>query len=122
MKVSRRSLFERAMSAGAAAAANSVLSAAPAGPNRPNILYVILEDIGPQLACYGEPLVRTPHLDRFAAQAIRFTSAYTTGPVCSASRSALMTGCYQTKIGAHQHRTWNWRKKPLPPPTRHISD
>ena len=122
MKLSRRSLFEKAMSAGGLAAANSVLSGAPAGPNRPNVLYIIQEDIGPQLACYGEPLVRTPRLDRFATQAIRFNHAYTTGPVCSASRSALMTGCYQTKIGAHQHRTWNWHKQPLPPPTRHVSE
>lgn len=109
------------MSAGALAAAGA-LPAAPAGPDRPNVLYVILEDIGPQLSCYGEPLVRTPHLDRFAAQGIRFNSAYTTGPVCSASRSALMTGCYQARIGAHQHRTWNWHKKPLPPPIRHVSE
>ena len=122
MKYSRRSLFEKTIGAGAMAAAGSVLPAAPEGPNRPNVLYVILEDMGPNLACYGEPLVRTPHLDRFAAQSIRFNSAYTSGPVCSASRSALMSGCYQNKIGAHQHRTWNWHKKPLPPPTRHISE
>jgi len=93
-----------------------------AGADRPNVLYVILEDIGPQLACYGEPLIRTPNLDRFASQAIRFNSAYTTGPVCSASRSALMTGCYQTRIGAHQHRTWAWNKKPLAPPVRHVAE
>ena len=89
---------------------------------RPNILYVILEDSGPNQACYGEPLVRTPNLDRFAAQGIRFNSAYTTGPVCSAARSALMTGCYQNRIGAHQHRTWNWHKQALPAPTRHICE
>ena len=122
MNFSRRSLLETTMRAGALATANRALSAAPAGQDRPNVLYIIMEDTGPQFACYGEPQVRTPHLDRFASQAIRFNSAYTTGPVCSASRSALMTGCYQTKIGAHQHRTWNWHKQPLPAPTRHISE
>lgn len=90
--------------------------------NRPNILYLIMEDIGPQLACYGEPLVRTPHVDRLASQGIRFTNAYSSAPVCSASRSSLMTGNYQTRIGAHQHRTWQWHKRPLVAPVRHISD
>lgn len=89
---------------------------------RPNILYVILEDIGPNLACYGEPLVRTPHLDRFAAEGIRFANAFCTAPVCSASRSALMTGCYQTFIRSHHHRTWEWDKKNLVAPVRHICD
>jgi arylsulfatase A-like enzyme len=104
--------------AGALAAAQT-----PARPaDRPNILYIIQEDIGPNHACYGEPLVQTPHVDRFAGQGIRFTNMYCTGPVCSASRSALMTGRYQTNIGAHQHRTWPWHKQQLAPPARHICD
>src|SRR5215467_8517485 len=99
MSVSRRKFL------GGAAGAQALLSAQAGAAqqvtgagDRPNILYVIQEDIGPQLACYGEPLVRTPNLDRFAAQSVRFTSTYTTGPVCSASRSALMSGCYQNHI------------------------
>lgn len=119
---SRRSLFQHSLGAGAIAAAQGVLPAAPAERNRPNILYIIQEDIGPQLACYGEPLVKTPHLDRFASQAVRFTNAFTSAPVCSASRSALMTGCYQTRIGAHQHRTWDWHKTTLPGRSQHISE
>jgi len=88
----------------------------------PNILYVILEDTGPNYACYGEPLVKTPNIDRLASQGIRFTSAFCTGPVCSVSRSALMTGCHAILIGAHQHHTWAWNKRPLPAPVRHICD
>lgn len=88
----------------------------------PNILYVLLEDCGPQFGCYGEPLVRTPVLDRVAADGVRFDRAFSTSPVCSASRSALMTGCYQTFIRAHQHRTWPWRRRPLPLPVRHVCD
>ena len=107
MKLSRRGFLEKSIGTGALAAGLAA-SAPQDNNNRPNVLYVIQEDIGPQMACYGEPLVRTPHLDRFAAQGIRFTNAYTSAPVCSASRSALMTGCYQTQIGAHQHRTWEW--------------
>src|SRR5690348_119043 len=117
MKLSRRGFMGGA--AGAMAVAQT--PPRPAG-DRPNILYIIQEDIGPNHACYGEPLVQTPHVDRFAGQGIRFTNMYCTGPVCSASRSALMSGRYQTNIGAHQHRTWAWHKKQLPAPARHISE
>jgi arylsulfatase A-like enzyme len=83
---------------------------------------VILEDTGPNFGCYDEPLVQTPHIDRFAAQGIRFTHAFAAAPVCSASRSCLMSGRYQTNIGAHNHRTWEWHKKRLIAPARHICD
>ncbi|QEH35806.1 Arylsulfatase [Aquisphaera giovannonii] len=72
---------------------------------RPSVLWLIAEDLGPELGCYGTPQVRTPNLDRLAAEGMRFTRAYTTAPVCSASRSAFMTGMYQTTIGAHNHRS-----------------
>src|SRR5438445_724065 len=113
MKISRRGFMGQTAAAGVLAAQ---------GANRPNVLYVILEDIGPQMACYGEPLVATPHLDRFAAEGVRFTHAFNAAPVCSASRSCLMSGCYQNRIAAHQHRTWDWNKKPLPRPIRHVSE
>ena len=89
---------------------------------KPNVLFILAEDIGKQLACYGEPLVRTPHLDRLAARGVRYTNAFTTAPVCSASRSAIMTGMYQTTIGAHNHRTWQWNKRPLPEGVRTLTD
>lgn len=72
---------------------------------RPNILWLIGEDFGPQLACYGTAEVHSPHLDKLAAEGVRYTKAFTTAPVCSASRSAFMTGMYQTTIGAHNHRS-----------------
>ncbi|HXJ38647.1 MAG TPA: sulfatase [Bryobacteraceae bacterium] len=120
MSLSRRTFMEQAVNAGALSAAAAVT--ASAAGDRPNVLYVILEDTGPNMACYGEPLVRTPHLDRFAGEAIRFSQAYCTAPVCSASRSALMSGRYQNNIGAHNHRTWEWHKRPLPAPAKHISE
>src|SRR5262245_52802074 len=79
--------------------------AATAGPGRPNILWLVAEDFGPHLGCYGTQQVWSPNLDRLAAQGVRYTRAYTTAPVCSASRSAFMTGMYQTTIGAHHHRS-----------------
>jgi len=92
-----------------------------AGPSgRPNILWLIAEDFCPELACYGQGLVMTPNLDRLASEGVRYTAAFSTAPVCSPARSALMTGMYQTSIGAHQHRTID--KKPLPEGVGMITD
>lgn len=72
--------------------------------NRPNLLWIIADDLGPELACYGYQGVSTPNLDRLAAEGVRYTRAFSTSPVCSASRSAVITGMYQTSTGTHQHR------------------
>src|SRR4051812_35661296 len=79
--------------------------AATAGADHPNVLWLVAEDFGPHLGCYGTQQVWTPNLDRLAAEGVRYTRAFTTAPVCSASRSAFMTGMYQTTIGAHNHRS-----------------
>lgn len=79
---------------------------------QPNILWIMIEDWSVDLSCYGTPLVHTPNIDKLANEGVRFERAYTTSPVCSTSRSAMMTGFHQNYIGAHQHRTNN--KKPLP--------
>jgi len=72
---------------------------------QPNVVWILAEDIGPDLSCYGCPAVETPNLDQLAAQGSRFLRAFTTSPVCSTSRSAMITGRHQSSIGAHQHRT-----------------
>ncbi|MBC7365837.1 MAG: sulfatase [Undibacterium sp.] len=94
-------------------------SAAPAP--RPNILWLIGDDLGVELGCYGDPDARTPHLDRLAAEGVRYTRFYTTAPVCSASRSAFMTGMYAHPLGAQQHRTAEADKRPLPAGVRLLS-
>src|SRR5437764_13837152 len=81
----------------------SAITAAAA--DRPNILWLIAEDFSPDLGCYGTKEVSTPNLDRLAEQGVRYTRFFTTAPVCSASRSAFMTGMFQTTIGAHNHRS-----------------
>ena len=72
---------------------------------RPNILWFIVDDMSANFSCYGEKLIETPHVDRLAAGGTRFTNAFVTAPVCSPCRSALITGMYQTSIGAHHHRS-----------------
>ena len=91
-------------------AALSLLFLAPpapaAGPvKRPNIVWIVVDDMSANFSCYGEKLVRTPHVDQLAMDGTRFSKAFVTAPVCSPCRSALITGCYQTTIGAHHHRS-----------------
>jgi len=96
--------------------------AAGAAPKRPNILWLIAEDLGVELGCYGTQEVWTPNLDRLAAEGVRYTKAFTTAPVCSPSRSAFSTGMYQTTIGAHHHRSHRDDGYTLPAGVRVVSD
>lgn len=67
--------------------------------DRPNIVFVLADDLGwTDLRCYGSDLYQTPHIDRLAAQGMRFTSAYSACTVCSPSRAALMTGMYPARL------------------------
>ena len=81
-------------------------------PARPNIVWLIADDLSPELGAYGYPHVRTPNLDRLAAEGARFNRAFTTAPICSTSRSAFITGLHQTSIACQHHRTEDPR--PLP--------
>jgi arylsulfatase A-like enzyme len=73
--------------------------------DRPNVLWFVVDDMSPNFSCYGEKLVTTPNIDRLAREGTLFRRAYVTAPVCSPCRSALITGMYQTTIGAHHHRS-----------------
>jgi len=79
---------------------------------RPNVVWIVSDDLSPELGCYGYPEVATPNLDRLAKEGTLFTKAFSTAPVCSASRTAFQTGLYQTTVGGHHHDTRD--KKPLP--------
>lgn len=79
--------------------------------SRPNILWFVVDDMSANFACYGEKLIETPHVDRLAREGTRFSRAFVTAPVCSACRSALITGMYQTSIGAHNHRSGRGQEK-----------
>jgi len=77
---------------------------------RPNVLWVFMDDVNPWMSCYGHDVVETERIDALAAAGTRFDRAYATAPVCTPSRSAVITGMYQTTIGAHNHyssfETW----------------
>jgi arylsulfatase A len=66
---------------------------------RPNFIVVFCDDQGYQdLGCFGSPNIKTPNIDRMAAEGMRFTDFYSGYCVCSASRASLLTGCYQPRI------------------------
>ncbi|HWI58446.1 MAG TPA: sulfatase [Bacillota bacterium] len=96
-------------------------SVAAEASKRPNILWLIAEDLGPELACYGAKEVWTPNLDRLATEGVRYTRFYN-GNVCSPSRSAFMTGMYATTIGAHNHRSHRNDGYKLPEGVRVLTD
>ena len=79
--------------------------AAEAADQRPNIVWIIPDDMSANFSCYGETAIQTPNVDKLAAGGVRFTNAFVTAPVCSTCRSAFITGMYQTSIGAHHHRS-----------------
>ncbi|HWA97327.1 MAG TPA: sulfatase [Pirellulales bacterium] len=75
------------------------LLAAPAK----NVVVIVADDLGFQLGCYGDPLSKTPYIDRLAADGTRFTRAYCTTASCSASRSVILTGQYNHAIAHYGH-------------------
>jgi len=84
---------------------------------RPNVLWIISDDLGPELGCYDYPDVATPNLDRLARNGRLYTHAFSTAPVCSSSRSAFQTGRYQTSIGCYHHLTRDKKELPANVPT-----
>ncbi len=81
------------------------LAASGAQPARPNILWIVAEDINPQLSCFGDTNAVTPNLDRFAGSALRYPNCWSTAPVCGAARTSLITGVYATSLGAEHMRS-----------------
>ncbi len=76
------------------------------GQEKPHILWITIEDTSPQfIGCYGNKNADTPTIDRLAAEGVRFTNAFSTGTVCSPSRSAIITGVRTYKMGTGNHRS-----------------
>ena len=66
----------------------------------PNIIHIVADDVGyDDLGCYGAPKIKTPNIDRLAAEGVRFTNFYAPAPTCTPTRAALMTGCYAQRVG-----------------------
>ncbi|MEM8487793.1 MAG: sulfatase-like hydrolase/transferase [Bacteroidota bacterium] len=73
--------------------------------DRPNIVWIVAEDLGPYLPSFGDSTIETPNLSRLAAEGVRYTRVFSPSGVCAPSRAALATGMYQNAIGAQHMRT-----------------
>ncbi len=107
-QTNRRHFLKRASLGAGAIGLSGTLSprfAAARSATRPNILWICVEDMSANMSCYGETTIQTPNIDRLAEDGTKFSQAFVTCPVCSPSRSSLITGMYQTTIGAHNHRS-----------------
>jgi len=77
---------------------------AEAAASRPNILWLVAEDISPDFGCYGVEYAHTPRLDRLAEAGVLYENAFATSGVCAPARSCLITGVYPSSIGSHHMR------------------
>jgi len=79
-----------------------LLCDAASAAEQPNFLIILCDDLGyGDLACYGHPTIKSPHLDKLASEGIRFTDCYAAAPVCSSSRAGLMTGRTPCRVGVY---------------------
>ncbi len=91
---------------GAAPGARDAGRVKAAQSSRPNVLFIAVDDLRPELGCYGEELVRSPHIDRLAARGLRFTRAFCQQAICGPSRASLMTGLRPDSDGVTDNATY----------------
>jgi arylsulfatase A-like enzyme len=79
-------------------------SAADVGPStKPNVVFIIADDVGRTLGCYGDPIKATPYIDTLAQSGVKFTRAYGQGAVCTPSRNSFLSGLSTDKTGIHNN-------------------
>lgn len=95
----RRRVLQGGVAGAALGTARAGAQGRAQGPVRPNIVFFLADDLGyADLSCYGRPDIATPNIDRLAREGVRFTQAYANSAVCSATRTALITGRYQYRL------------------------
>ncbi len=108
----RRSFLKLLGTGAAAWAVPSLLQAQQGGPQRPNVLFIAVDDLRPQLGCYGHEQMISPNIDRLAADGVVFNRSYCQSPVCGASRASLLSGIRATRDrsfnGYRHHADKDW--------------
>lgn len=87
------------------AAGVAVPNAALCAPARPNILWIVMDDVSPTLGCYGDSYATSPNLDRLARDGIRYERAFAPSGVCATSRSSMITSVYASTLGTQHMRS-----------------
>ena len=110
----------RSLAAGVLAATAFLIGgAAPAADRKPNVVFIMADDLGySDVACNGSRFYRTPNIDRMAEQGIRLTDGYSCGPNCQPTRATLMSGQYGPRTGVYtvgSIERFAWRTRPLRP-------
>lgn len=115
-EISRRTLLRSAAIGAAALASGSGKLLSEPGQTPPNIVFILADDLGyADIACYGRPDLRTPNIDRLASRGTRLLQAYANSAVCSATRTALITGRYQDRLDIGLDEPLAGRDTGLPP-------
>lgn len=100
-----------------------LLSLVSSAARKPNFIIIFTDDQGyGDLGCFGSKTIKTPHLDRLAREGRKFTSFMVASPVCTPSRSALLTGCYPKRVGMHQGVLFPGSNRGLHPDEHTIAD
>jgi arylsulfatase A-like enzyme len=82
-----------------------LLSFALLAADRPNVLWITCEDMSPNLGCYGDKVARTPNIDRFAKESLKYRFVWSNAPVCAPARTALISGMFPTSTGSEHMRS-----------------
>ncbi len=122
IRSNRRNFLKTSIAASTMAFGTPSFSLAASKKGRcPNILWIVGENMKLDLGCYGAENVYTPNLDALAAEGVRYTRVFSTSPVCAPSRSAFMTGMYQTTTDTHHMRSHREDDYRLPDGVRPIT-
>src|SRR5829696_1553551 len=82
-----------------------LLSFALLAADRPNVLWITCEHMSPHLGCYGDKVARTPNIDRFAKESLKYRFVWSNAPVCAPARTALISGMFPTSTGSEHMRS-----------------